>query len=55
MVAPLPLLDGNDLQQLFRLDPGKKIGNLLEALTEATRFSRLGDGFLTGAVIFLMG
>jgi len=35
VVAPLPLLDGNDLQQLFRLDPGKKIGNLLEALTEA--------------------
>jgi len=35
VVAPLPLLDGNDIQQLLGMDPGKKIGILLEALTEA--------------------
>ena len=35
VVTPLPLLDGNDIQQLLGMDPGKKIGILLEALTEA--------------------
>jgi poly(A) polymerase len=35
VVTPQPLLDGNDLQDLFNLTPGKQIGMLLAALIEA--------------------
>ncbi len=35
LVNPTPLLDGNDIQRLFGLNPGKKIGELLDALLEA--------------------
>jgi tRNA nucleotidyltransferase/poly(A) polymerase len=35
VVAPKLLLDGNDLKREFELKPGKKIGALLAALTEA--------------------
>ena len=35
VVSPKPLLDGNDIQKQFGLQPGKKIGQLLEALVEA--------------------
>jgi putative nucleotidyltransferase with HDIG domain len=34
-VAPLPLLDGDDLMRLLDLKPGPKIGELLEAIREA--------------------
>jgi tRNA nucleotidyltransferase/poly(A) polymerase len=34
-VAPPPLLDGNDLIREFRLRPGPRIGELLEAVREA--------------------
>jgi tRNA nucleotidyltransferase/poly(A) polymerase len=34
-VAPLPLVDGNDLKRELSLQPGKKIGELLEAVREA--------------------
>jgi tRNA nucleotidyltransferase/poly(A) polymerase len=35
VVSPEPLLDGNDLQRIFDLKPGEKIGCLLDALREA--------------------
>lgn len=35
VVSPPPLLNGNDIQALFGLAPGKRIGTLLTALTEA--------------------
>jgi len=35
IVSPDPLLDGNDLQRLFHLNPGEQIGQLLAALLEA--------------------
>ncbi|MCB2210066.1 hypothetical protein KQH62_04140 [bacterium] len=35
VIAPKPLLDGNDLKREFQLKPGKQIGILLGALTEA--------------------
>lgn len=35
VIAPKPLLDGHDLQREFDLKPGKKMGKLLAALTEA--------------------
>lgn len=35
VVCPAPLLNGNDLQAQFGLAPGKQIGELLTALTEA--------------------
>jgi tRNA nucleotidyltransferase/poly(A) polymerase len=34
-IAPLPLVDGNDLMLALSLPPGKKIGELLEAVREA--------------------
>ncbi len=34
-VTPSPLVDGNDLMQELSLQPGKKIGELLEAVREA--------------------
>ena len=34
-VAPQPLVDGNDLMRELSLPPGKKIGELLEAVREA--------------------
>ena len=34
-VSPKQLLDGNDMMQEFRYHPGKKIGELLEAVREA--------------------
>ena len=34
-VTPQPLVDGNDLMREFSLPPGKKIGELLEAVREA--------------------
>ncbi|KAF0106795.1 MAG: poly(A) polymerase [Anaerolineaceae bacterium] len=34
-VAPPPLVDGNDLMRALDLKPGKKIGELLEAIREA--------------------
>lgn len=35
IVSPTPLLDGNDIQEKFGLEPGKQIGNLIKALKEA--------------------
>lgn len=35
IISPALLLDGNDLQARFGLSPGKQIGQLLDALTEA--------------------
>ncbi len=35
VVSPQPLLDGNELQVLFSLSPGKQIGVLLSALIQA--------------------
>jgi hypothetical protein len=35
MVRPPALLDGNDLLHEFKLKPGPKIGELLEAIREA--------------------
>ena len=34
-LTPQPLLDGNDLMRELSLQPGKKIGELLEAIREA--------------------
>ena len=34
-VTPQPLVDGNDLMRELSLKPGKKIGDLLEAVREA--------------------
>lgn len=34
VVSPVPLLDGHDLQRIFGLKPGKKIGRLLSHLIE---------------------
>ncbi|HNS49698.1 MAG TPA: hypothetical protein PKO09_00770 [Anaerolineae bacterium] len=34
-VAPLPLVDGHDLMEAFRLPPGPQVGALLEAVREA--------------------
>jgi len=34
-VAPLPLIDGNELMRALQLSPGPKIGQLLEAIREA--------------------
>jgi tRNA nucleotidyltransferase/poly(A) polymerase len=34
-VTPQPLVDGNDLMREFSLSPGRKIGELLEAIREA--------------------
>jgi hypothetical protein len=35
VVSPQLLLDGNDLQRLFSLNPGEQIGRLLADLREA--------------------
>jgi poly(A) polymerase len=35
VVSPQPLLDGHDLQQIFGLEPGPRIGRLLSQLIEA--------------------
>lgn len=35
ITAPRKILDGNDIMQIFKLEPGPKIGELLEALREA--------------------
>lgn len=35
LAAPPKILDGNDIIQIFQLDPGPKVGELLEGLREA--------------------
>lgn len=42
-VAPPPLLDGNDLQAVLGLQPGPRIGRLLDHLREAQATGRVRD------------
>ena len=43
VISPKPLLDGHDLQKDFGLHPGRKIGQLLEALVEAQASGEVTD------------
>ncbi|HEY53557.1 MAG TPA: HD domain-containing protein [Caldilineae bacterium] len=42
-ILPTPLLNGNDLIKLFDLQPGPRIGELLEALREAQAVGEVGS------------
>jgi poly(A) polymerase len=41
-IAPEPLVDGNDLIRELELEPGKKIGELIETLREAQAMGEIG-------------
>ncbi len=43
LISPSILLDGHDLQKEFGLEPGKQIGQLLEALREAQAVGKVTD------------
>lgn len=43
VVSPTPLLNGDDLQNEFGLEPGKQIGQLLDALKEAQAIGKVTD------------
>jgi hypothetical protein len=43
VISPPQLLDGNDLQEEFGLEPGKQIGRLLTDLREAQAVGEVTD------------